>query len=116
MRRKLIRLLVASFGIMILGLAAVIAAIIYKINERNDGADIRPDSAVTDMAAVTGRLNAETVIAGGIDLPAGARIVAASLDGDHALITIALPDGAMQLLVVDLPSGKIFVRYDLRTR
>ncbi len=120
MRRKLIRLLVASFGIMILGLAAVIAAIVYKISERNDGADIQPDSAVTDTAAGTmagaGRLSAETTIAGAIDLPAGARILASGLDGDHALITIALPDGAMQLLVIDLPTGKVFVRYDLRTR
>ena len=119
MRRKLIRLLAASFGIMILGLAAVIAAIVYKINERNDGADIRPDSAAAGMAAGamagTGRLSVETAIAGAVDLPAGARIVAASLDGDHALITIALPDDTMQLLVIDLPSGKVFVRYDLRT-
>ena len=96
---------------MIVGLGAVIAAIIYKINERNDGVDIGPDSA----AGRTGRLSVETAVAGAVDLPAGARILAASLDGDHALITIALPDGAMQLLVVDLPSGKVFVRYDLRT-
>ena len=115
MRRKLIRLLVASFGIMILGLAAVIAAIVYKINERNDGAGIRPDSAAADTATGKSRLSVETAIAGAVDLPAGARIVAASLDGDHALITIALPDGKMQLLVIDLPSGKVFVRYDLRT-
>ena len=105
---------------MILGLAAVTAAIVYKISERNDGADIGPDSAVTGTGAGTmagtGRLSAETAIAGAIDLPAGARVLASSLDGDHALITIALPDGAMQLLVIDLPTGKVFVRYDLRTR
>ncbi len=115
MRRKLIRLLVASFGIMILGLAAVTAAIVYKINERNDGAD----TAAGTMAGTkteTGRLSVETTIAGAIDLPAGARILASSLDGDHALITIALPDGATQLLVIDLPTGKVFVRYDLRMR
>jgi len=116
LRRKLVRLLVISFGIMVLGLGAVIAAIIYKINERNEGADIRPDSAVADAAVARGRLTAEIAIAGAIDLPAGARILASSLDGDRALITIALPDGAMQLLVIDLPTGKIFVRYDLRTR
>lgn len=123
MRRKLTRLLVASFGIMILGLAAVIAAIIYKIGERNDGADFRPAAAANTAAGTiaattseTGRLSAETTIAGVLDLPAGARILASSLDGDHALITVALPDGAMQLLVVDLPTGKVFVRYDLRTR
>ena len=115
-RRKLVRLLVISFGIMVMGLGAVIAAIIYKISERNDGAVIRSDSAVTGIATGTGRLSAETAIAGAIDLPAGARVLAASLDGDHALITIALPDGAMQLLVIDLPTGKIFVRYDLTTR
>ena len=115
-RRKLIRLLVVSFGIMILGLAAVIAAIIYKINERNDDAAMGSSAAVSDPAAITGRLSAQTAIAGAIDLPAGARIVASSLDGDHALITIVLPDGMMQLLVIDLPSGKVFVRYDLRTR
>jgi hypothetical protein len=114
-RRKLVRLLVISFAIMVLGLGAVIAAIIYKINERNDGADIRQDGAVGDIAAGTGRLSAQTVIAGAIELPAGARIVTSSLDGDRALITIALPDDAMQLLVIDLPTGKVFVRYDLRT-
>ncbi len=119
-RRKLVRLLVASFGLMILGLAAVIAAIIYKINESNGGADIRPSAVVADAPArtksVMGRLTPETVIAGTIDLPTGARILASSLEGDHALITIALPDGRMQLLVIDLPTGKVFVRYDLRTR
>jgi hypothetical protein len=118
-RHKLVRLLVISFGIMVLGLGAVIAAIVYKINERNDGADIRPDSAGADTAAGTiaasRRLSAETAIAGAVDLPAGARILTASLDGDHALITISLPDETMQLLVIDLPSGKVFVRYDLRT-
>ncbi len=120
MRVKLVRLLVISFGIMILGLAAVIAAIIYKIKEGNDGADISPDDSLTAAAmripSATGRLSVDRAIAGAIDLPAGARIVASSLDGDHALITIVLPDGAMQLLVIDLPSGKVFVRYDLRTR
>jgi len=101
---------------MALGLAAVIAAIIYKLDERNDGAGIRPDSTIPGVAARTGSLNAQTAIAGAIDLPAGARIVSTSLEGGNALLTIALPDGAMQLLVVDLRSGKIFVRYDLKTR
>lgn len=112
MRRKLVRLLVISFGIMVLGLGAVIAAIVYKISERNDGAG----NAAAGMAAEVDRLNAETLTTGAIDLPAGARIVTSSLDGDRALITIALPDGKMQLLVIDLPSGKVFIRYDLRTR
>ena len=119
MRRKLIRLLVISFGIMILGLGAVIAAIVYKINERNDAADIRAGAAADaseSAKSATGRLSVETAIAGAIDLPAGARILAASLDGDHALMTLALADGTMQLLVIDLPTGKVFVRYDLRTR
>jgi hypothetical protein len=115
-RRKLVRLLVVSFGIMVLGLGAVIAAIIYKINERNDDAAIARDSTLAGTAARESRLSAQTAIAGAIDLPAGARIVAADLDGDHALITLALPAGAMQLLVLDLPTGKIIVRYDLRTQ
>jgi len=107
-RRKLVRLLVVSFGIMVLGLGAVIAAIVYKINEGND------DPAMP--AAQAGRLDAQSAIAGSIDLPAGARIVSSSLDGDRALIAIALPDGAMQLVVIDLPSGNIIVRHDLATR
>ncbi len=118
-RRKLVRLLMVSFGIMFVGLATVIAAIIYKISERNDGAEIRLGAAVGEAPALpttaTGRLSLETTIAGAVDLPAGARIVAASLDGDRALITIVLPDGAQQLLVIDLPSGQVFVRYDLKT-
>ena len=116
MRRKLVRLLVISFGIMVLGLGAVIAAIVYKINERNEGSENTAAGMAAGPMSARGVLSAETAVAGAIDLPAGARILASSLDGDNALITIALPDGAMQLLVIDLPSGKIFVRYDLRTR
>ena len=115
-RRKLVRLLVISFGIMVLGLGAVIAAIVYKINERNEGSENTAAGMAAGPMSARGVLSAETAVAGAIDLPAGARILASSLDGDNALITIALPDGAMQLLVIDLPSGKIFVRYDLRTR
>jgi len=120
LRVKLVRLLMVSFGIMILGLAAVIAAIIYKINEGNDGGDDLPGASLSEASGrsspAAGRLSVDRAIAGAIDLPAGGRITASSLDGDHALITLVLPDGAIQLLVIDLPTGKVFVRYDLRTR
>jgi hypothetical protein len=99
LRRKLVRLLVVSGGIMMLGLIAVFAAIVYKLNEgAKDG---------------QGRLSAAAPVEGRVVVPAGYRILSTALDGDRALLTLAAPDGSTALLLVDLPTGSVLARYSL---
>lgn len=93
LRRKMVRLLFVSGGIMLLGFIAVFAAIVYKLNEGGSG------------------LSSGSSIESAIAVPAGHRIVGTALDGDRALLTLAAPDGSTTLLVVDLASGKTLARY-----
>lgn len=97
LRRKLVRLLVVSGGIMMLGLVAVFAAIVYKVGERNEAAD----------------LSTAAPMEGSIGIPAGYRLAGASLDGERALLTLEGPDGDPLLLVVDLKTGAVLARHRL---
>jgi len=96
LRRKLVRLLFISGGIMMLGLIAVFAGIVYKLN--NPG----PEAA---------RLSAERPVEAAIAIPPGARIVSTALDGDRALITLTHADGTSSLVLVELRSGQVLGRY-----
>jgi len=98
LRRKMVRLLFVSGGIMVLGLIAVFASIVYKLNERSEDASA---------------LSAASPVDEQIAVPAGHRIVASALDGDRALLTIAAPDGSTSLLLIDLRSGATLGRYTI---
>ncbi len=100
LRRKLARLLFVSGGIMMLGLIAVFAAIVYRV-----GALGNDEAAPAAFAAP---------VEAAIDIPAGARIVSAELDGERALLTLQDADGATSLLLVDLATGRTLGRYSLR--
>jgi len=96
------RLVVVSGGIMMLGLIAVFAAIVYKLGMLGDA--VAPSGAGERFAA--------GIVEAPIILPAGARLVGADLDGDRALLTVET-DGASTLLLVDLATGNVLGRYAL---
>lgn len=93
-RRKLVRLLAVSIGIMLIAVMAVLSAVVYKVSSGSGGARPQP--------------GAELAIA----IPAGADIVETSLDGDRALLRIRTATG-MQLLLVSLSDGSILASYAL---
>jgi hypothetical protein len=97
LRRKLVRLLFVSGGIMMLGLIAVFSTIVYKLNE--------------GAAGRTSRFSAALPVEGRVAIPIGARVVSTALDGDRALLTLSGPDGQTSLLLVDLADGAILGRY-----
>jgi hypothetical protein len=99
LRRKLVRLLFVSGGIMVLGLIAVFGAVVYKLNQGGAGR--------------ASRLSPAAPIERRVAIPAGDRIVATALDGDRALLTLAAPDGTTSLLLVDLASGAVLGRYSI---
>ena len=104
LRRKLSRLLMVSGGIMMLGLIAVFAAIVYKLNQ--------PRNAVP--AAAASSPFAGSVVDAKIALPAGVHVKAAALEGNRALLTLESGDGRESLLLVDLATGSILGRYALQ--
>jgi hypothetical protein len=99
----MVRLLIVSGGIMILGLIAVFAALVYKLGMLGPG-----DAAAT----ASGDPFRAAVVQAPIALPPGARVVSADLDGSRALLTVEV-DGASALVLIDLATGKTLGRYTL---
>ena len=77
-RRKMVRLLIVSIGIMVVGLMAVFGAIIYKIGERSETATSETPPAHTALAVPD---SANYI--GTIDIPQGAEIHSTSLHGSQ---------------------------------
>ncbi|MEZ5789393.1 MAG: fimbrial protein [Nitratireductor sp.] len=100
-RKKMVRLLAVSIGVMMIGLMAVLGAVVYKINGK-------PDESVA--AASGAKVPIEPGFEGRIDLPEGAEIVSASLDGTNILLTIRLAGAGSQLLVYSLSGDRILAR------
>jgi hypothetical protein len=98
LRRKLTWLLAGSLGVMMLGLIAVFAAIVYRVG----GEPAAPAESQGDPAS--------SVIA----LPEGARVVFAGLDENRLLVRVELPDGATRLIVLDPRTGAVQSQVELR--
>lgn len=95
LRRKMVRLLAVSIGTLFIGVMAVLGAVVYKLSGRNAAPAVL--EAQAPGVAVEGR----------IDLPEGARIVSADLDGERVMLHVRLADGRERLLVHSLAGGGI---------
>lgn len=100
LRRKLVRLLLVSGGIMVLGLIAVFSAIVYKVN-----------GAGAERTGLGARLAGP--VSAPIPIPPGTRLVSTALDGDWALLHLEAADGSAALILVDLASGATIGSYPL---
>ena len=104
-RRKLARLMVGSIGVMVLGLIAVFAAIVYKVTDKDARSAMSLDPAVIPTG--------DEVPAKGLVLPAGVKILESDLDGDRVLLRLAVEDGSEQIIVYDLATGNIVAHHKL---
>ncbi len=86
LRVKMRRLVMVSTLTMLFGIAAVLVAVIYRINR--DGGKSQGDATI---AAV---------------LPADARVLAQALDGDRLALTIET-GGETRVLLIDLAAGAL---------
>ncbi|MBO0663090.1 DUF6476 family protein [Jiella sp. MQZ9-1] len=91
LRRKMVRLLVVSVGIMIVGVMAVLGVVVYKTLPKHGGLG-------------------STIAT--IQLPAGEEIVEVSADGDRALIRTKAGE-TIHLYVVSLPDGAILKQLNI---
>ena len=102
-RAKMARLLMISLAIMMIGLMAVLYAIVYKMSE--SGKQAVP-------VAVSVPVGADEILAT-ITLPKGAQINGESLSGTRILFDLTLPDGKRELAVYDTTEGRFVARYAL---
>jgi hypothetical protein len=103
-RRKMIRLLVVSIGIMMAGVMALLFAIVYKMNNKS----AKPVAA-TSLTIPQG----VDEISGTIALPEGAQINSHSLSGTQILLDLTLADGKREMALYDMGQGRIIAHYKL---
>ncbi|MBB3236343.1 hypothetical protein FHS20_003221 [Phyllobacterium endophyticum] len=103
-RRKMIRLLAVSIGIMVIGLMAVLAAIVYKINQpvQNVATPVGSD--------VSGQQLSDAVAGEAITLNPGTRILSHNLVDNTLSLETRLADGTRQILIYDIPSKRVVAR------
>ena len=103
-RRKMIRLLAVSIGIMVVGLMAVLAAIVYKINQPV------PEVAVAVHQRVPGEPMGEALAGESITLDPGTRILSHNLSNNSLSLETRLADGTRQILVYDVATKRVVAR------
>ena len=100
-RRKMIRLLGVSIGVMMAGLMAVLFAIVYKMNGAGKAPSAIASTPSTDPIAGAGE----------IVLPAGAYMNGQSLSGDRLSLDVTLKGGAREIQIFDMTSRQIVARF-----
>ena len=103
-RRKMVRLLGVSIAVMMVGLMAVLGAIVYKMN-RGDGVVVATGSKIPANGVVT---------AGTITLPKGAYLNGQSISGDRISLDVTLQGGAREIQVFDMVTQQIIARFSVR--
>ncbi len=111
-RRRMIRLLVISIGIMMVGLMAVLFAIVYKINAGSDANDAGEQSVIPGEEQSDGKAGLAENIA--IDLPERSEIASSRLYDDRLVLELAITNGEMQIWIVDLKTGQVESRISLK--
>lgn len=113
-RRKMIRLLAVSIGVMLIGLMAVLVAVVYKINRTPDAPVVEEtQSDIPGQAAVVPQVELTKLIESQIDLLPGTRVLSQSLSGDHLSLEALLPDGGTEIIVYDYRQSRIIGRIKL---
>ncbi len=104
-RRKMVRLLVVSIGIMMAGLMAVLFTIVYKTSS--------DDPAGSGQAADLLMPPEGGMLTGDIALPAGGEIRSHSLDANRIALQVQLPDGTQRLYLYDFAAGRMIGRFSI---
>ena len=103
-RRKMVRLLGVSIAVMMVGLMAVLGAIVYKMNRGS-----------RQVTATQSQISADGVVtAGTITLPKGAYLNGQSLSGDRISLDVTLQGGAREIEIFDMTTQRIIARFSVK--
>lgn len=97
-RRKMVRLLAVSIGIMFVGVMAVLGAIVYKFT--------RPSPQQAVVASSQG-VPSEAPIEAVAALPAGFTIAGIALDGNRIAFNGRMADGKLRVMLYDITTSRI---------
>ena len=100
-RKKMLRLMVISISIMMVGLLAVLFAIIYKFNSRSDGEIVSAGQVPGSVAEIN------------LGLPSDAEILTSSVEGNRIVLDVKSANGNRQLIIIDTQSGKLVSKINL---
>jgi hypothetical protein len=103
-RRKMIRLLAVSIGIMVIGLMAVLAAIVYKISQPV------PEAVTAARSEVPGQPLGAAMAGEAITLDPGTRILSHNLANSTLSLETRLADGTRQILLYDIATKRVVAR------
>jgi hypothetical protein len=105
-RRKMVRLLGVSIGVMFLGVMAVLAGVVYKVIQTGDETPV----GTTEAFAVP----TDVPLTATAQLPAGFSIDDVSLDGSKILFYGRDAGGVSEAYVFDIVTGRMAARIDVR--
>ncbi|PRD43980.1 hypothetical protein C5748_09050 [Phyllobacterium phragmitis] len=111
-RRKMMRLLAVSIGVMLIGLMAVLAAVVYKVTRPDETQTSLPHPEIPGQDA-SGQDIPPAVIESEVPLAAGTRLLSQSLSGDHVSLETLLPDGGTEIVIYDFRKSRIVARMRL---
>jgi len=113
-RKRMIRLLFISIAIMMVGLMAVLFAIVYKINtgDKNESGDEARSVIPGEQQGERSFPRKPRKLAADIkvDIPEGAVISSTKIMRGRMLFEIELADESVQYWIVDLHSGEVISR------
>ncbi len=101
-RKKMLRLLFVSIGIMVAGVMAVLVAIVYKTNKISD--DAKP--MANSLSVPTGITLTATLA-----LPDGFRVTSTSLSESRMMFFGFEPDGTQKALIFDIASAALIAEF-----
>ncbi|WP_337183576.1 hypothetical protein [Shinella sp.] len=104
-RRKMMRLQLVSGGIMLLMFMAVLAAIVYKISNR----DGKPEAVSAGGLSVP----SDAPVKATATLPAGFAVSAVSQSAGQILFYGAMADGARKAFLFDIAAGRVVAEIDV---
>ncbi len=99
-RRRLVRRMAWSLGIMMVGLMAVLGAIVYKISTPDDDTRV---IALREPKTID------------IELEAGERVVQSQLDSGLVMLEIVAVSGDRSLRIIDLATGQVNTRINFES-
>lgn len=105
-RRKMVRLLIISSSVIILGLMAVVYSIVYRVN--------RIPQPATPVATAPAAQDVVPAAQQSITLPAGFTVASTTMSGNRVLLFGTGADGKQSIVIHDIGTGKTVTRIDLK--
>jgi hypothetical protein len=103
-RQKMVRLLVVSIGIMIVGVMAVLAAVVYRV--------VAPEEETAAVSTALPAGEEGEALASNVTLPAGFSVEHVALEGSRILF-FGSSDGGTHALVFDITTGRLIAEIEV---